>query len=115
MTLLPVTLIQIAAAISGIVVGVLYLRHVRKPVMIGIHLLLGAGALEQLVILLPGLEDTHSRSTGVTAAGCLAAALALGLVTSLWARGSRQASNIMVAAHAGIGAAGFLLFLAWVA
>jgi hypothetical protein len=83
--------------------------------VIGIHLLLGAGALEQLVILLPGLEATHSRATGVTAAGCLALALALGLVTSLWARGSRQASNIMVAAHAGVGAAGFLLFLAWAA
>jgi hypothetical protein len=111
--MVPVTLILIAAVASGLTLGLRYLRDRRKPVLVGFHLLLGAGGLEQLVILLPPSAGTRAGSFGLAAAACLATALALGFVGAMLDRRSRQVANIMVSIHAGVGFTGFALFLAW--
>jgi hypothetical protein len=115
MTILPVTAIQAAAVITGVLLVLAYLRRVRRPVLTGAHLLLGAGALEQIVLLVAGTQDTPAGKPGIAAAAFLGAALGLGLLTSLIARNNRARSNVMVTAHVGLGAAGTVLSLAWAA
>lgn len=111
MTAWPVILVLSAATATGVVLGVQYLREIRKPVLIGTHLLLGAGALEQTVVLVAHTDG--AQTMGIAASACLGVTLAIGLLTSLVARGARQLSNVMLLGHVGMGAAGFLLFLAW--
>jgi hypothetical protein len=107
----PVTIILAGTVALGVVLGMNYLRDVRKPVLIGFHLLLGAGGLEQLLIALQG---TPAWSLGVFAAGFLVLTLALGLVGGLIGRRSRRASLIMVGTHAAAGLTGVGLFLGWI-
>lgn len=113
MTIVPVSLILAAAVVTGGVLVLHYLRRVRRPILIGMHLLLGAGTLEQTVLLVAGTQDSGAGRAGIAAAGFLSAALAVGLLTSLIARGSRKLSNRMVAAHVGLGAVGAMLFVVW--
>jgi len=118
MTTIPVALLFFAAVILGIIIGLQYLRGIRKPVLIGTHLLLGAGGLEQFVIMLQGTPSGEVISPGTfgrVAAGFFVAALASGLLAPMIGRGSRRTANIALIAHIGVGAVGFLLFLAWLA
>ena len=52
---IPALVLLSAAMCLGVIMGIQYLRRVRsKPVMIGVHLLLGAGGLEVLAMMLRG-------------------------------------------------------------
>jgi hypothetical protein len=106
-----------AAACLGIIMGIQYLRRVRsRPVMVGIHLLLGAGGLEVLAMMLRGAPDggaAPARAVGAAAAGVLALALMAGIAVPLIGPRSRRAMNVALATHAGIAGAGLVLLIAW--
>ena len=107
-----------AAAGLGLFLGWLYLCGVRRPVLVGAHLLLGVGGIETMVMLLGGAPNGDVAPSGLlgpVAAGLLAGALLSGLATPLVARQSRTTANVALATHAGLGLAGFIVFLAWVA
>ena len=89
MTAVPVLVILSAAVLLGLYLGLLYLRGERKPVLIGVHFLLGVGGLEALVMLMHGTPGGDEAPAGYEAAAASAA-------------------------HAGVGAIGFMLLLYWV-
>jgi hypothetical protein len=99
----------------GLYLGLLYLRRVRRPVLVGAHLLLGAAGIETMVITLRGKADgvITTGSFGIVAVALLAAALVSGLSAPLLGKRSRQRMNILLAIHAGIGLSGFVMFLTW--
>ena len=119
MKALPVVIFFGAAACLGVILGLQYLKGIRsKPVMIGMHLLLGAAGLEVMVMTLAGAPDGTVMWTGTlgrAAAGFLAAALFIGILSPMVGRRSRQTMNIALATHATVASVGVVLLLAWVA
>lgn len=119
MKALPLLLLLGGAAVLGVILGVQYLRRVRsQPVVIGLHLLLGAGSMEVLAMLLRGAPDgTTWSGTGMVkiAAGLVAMAMVSGLVAPMIGRGSRRTMNVALATHVSIAVAGIALLLAWLA
>lgn len=118
MTVLPVLALLTASLLLGLYLILLYLRGERKPAIIGFHLLLGMGGLETLVMLLRGTPAGVAEATGqfgVAAAALFGIAMFTGLTGAMIARRSVMSANIVIATHASIGAAGFILFLAWIA
>jgi hypothetical protein len=94
-----------------------YLKGIRKPGLIAAHLLLGAAALEQVAMLLRGSPsggEWPNESLVKTAGLLLAIGMGLGFATPL-VRHSRQTMNTVLVGHIGAAAAGFVLFLAWLA
>lgn len=117
MNAIPAALLLTAAAALGVYLGVLYLRRVRRPALIGVHLLLGAASMQVTLMMLRGMpngESAPATTIGLAAAACLAAAMFSGLLAPLIGRGSRQAANIAVLSHATAGLGGFLLFMTWI-
>ena len=117
MTSIPAALLLTTAVALGLYLGWLYLKRVRRPALIGLHLLLGAASLQVTLMMLRGMPNgdaAPATQAGTAAAACLAAAMFSGFVTPLLFRGSRAAANAAVAAHAMAGAAGFVLFMLWV-
>jgi hypothetical protein len=113
---LPAIVVLTVAVGLGIYVGILYLRRVRKPVLIGLHLLLGVAGIEAMVMMLRGAPDgavAPAGSFGIAAAVLLATAMVSGLAAPLLAKHSRQGGNAVLATHAAVGVLGFLLVLAW--
>lgn len=113
----PALLLLSVAVVLGLLLGIDYLRRVRsKPTLIGFHLLLGAGALEVIVMLLRGTPDGAVAPAGPlleAAAGLLAFALCSGLVAPLVGRRSRATMHVALAVHVTASAAGFVLCLLW--
>jgi hypothetical protein len=118
MIALPPLLLVSATVALGIFMGIQYLRGRRnKPILIGAHFLLGAGGLETMVILMRGTPDGEvaaSGSYGTMAAGFLALALLSGVITPLVGRSSPASIGLLLATHASVAAAGFVLVVAWV-
>lgn len=111
----PVTLFLLAAAGIGCLLGLNYLKGIRKPGLIAAHLLLGAAGLEQVAMLLRGAPNGDawpSESLVKTAGLLLAIGMGLGFATPL-VRNSRQTMNTVLIGHIGAATAGFVLFLAW--
>jgi hypothetical protein len=106
-----------AASALGLYLGLLYLRGERRQGLVALHLLLGFGGLETLVMLLHGTPDgaasSGSLSFGKVAAGLFAVSAFSGFVAAL-ARKSPIAANVVLGTHVTVGLAGFALFLAWV-
>ena len=116
MTSIPVLALLVAAALLGAYLLLLYTRDVRKPVLIGFHLLLGFGGLETLVVLLKGTPNSDGIPAGPygnIAAGFLALAAFSGLLAPIIGRRSNGAANLMVITHVGMGLAGLALCIAW--
>jgi hypothetical protein len=116
MMAIPPLVLLTAAMGLGLFLGWLYLRRVRRPVLIGTHVLLGASGLGLTLILLRGPPNgtfVPAGSFGMMAAGVLAVAMMSGLAAPLVGKRSRKAANVVLATHAGIGITGFVLFLAW--
>ena len=116
MPMFPFLALPLAAMALGLVLVGLHLRGIRKPVLIGLHLLLGLGALEVLVVLLKGTGSSDGLPAGDfgdIAAGCLALAAFIGLLTPILGRGSRVKANAMLVAHVSAGFAGVVLCIAW--
>ncbi|MCP9626666.1 hypothetical protein NML43_06160 [Rhodopseudomonas palustris] len=117
MTATPVLVILSAATALGLYLGLLYLRGERKQGLVALHLLLGFGGLETLVMLLHGTPDgataAGSLSFGKVAAGLFAVSAFSGFIAAL-ARRSPVAANVLLGTHVTVGLAGFVLVLAWV-
>lgn len=107
------------AVVLGLVLGVDYLRRVRsRPVLIGLHLLLGAGGVELIAIVLRGTPDGKVMPAGWPgkfAALLLLMALFTGLLAPMVGRRSRNTMNLALATHVSLAAVGFTLLLAWLA
>jgi hypothetical protein len=118
MKALPVAILLIAASVLGVVLGLRHLRGARRPpVMIGAHLLLGAGGLELFAMLLRGTPSGTILSAGTfgwVAAALLAVSMFAGVSAALFRRSPRVAQIVLVT-HAALGGVGVLLFFAWVA
>ena len=115
-TTIPVIALLVAAAALGSYLLLLYTRGVRKPVLIGFHLLLGFGGLETLVVLLKGTPSNDgfpAGSYGNVAAGFLALAAFSGLLAPIIGRRSNATANLMVLTHVSVGLAGLCLCVAW--
>jgi len=117
MKALPPAVLLCAAVALGVFLGIRYLRRTRnKPVLVGIHLLLGGAGLEVVAMMLRGTPDGDGASGGALvkgAAGLLLAAMISGLLSPMVGRGSRRIMNVALATHASLAAAGFALFIAW--
>jgi hypothetical protein len=116
-TTVPVILCMTAAVLLGAVIGILWLMRARRPVLIGIHVLLGVLGLEQMALLIHGTPSgiaLQSSEVSTWALAALAAAMFTGLVAPLFGREMRRAANAMLMGHVVIGALGFILFLSWV-
>ncbi|NDA46223.1 MAG: hypothetical protein EBY21_02890 [Alphaproteobacteria bacterium] len=116
MPIFPFILLPLAVMIVGFVLVAYYLRGIRKPMIIGLHVLLGFGALEVIVVLLKGTpsgESLPAGDFGNLAAGLLALAGFLGLLSPILGRRSRQTAVLMLLAHGSAGFAGVLLCMAW--
>ncbi len=116
MTAIPVIVLLSAATALGIYLLLLYFRGVRKPVLVGFHLLLGVGGLEQMAILLHGAPNGEPARGGPLplAAGLIAVSLIAALTGALVARTSRRTAEAFLAAHITLGSAGLLVLLGWV-
>lgn len=117
MPVFPFILLPLGAMAMGLVLLVLHLRGVRKPMLIGLHLLLGFGALELMVVLMKGTPNGDGLPAGEfgnVSTGFLALAGFLGLLTPILGRRSRLTANAMLLAHGCAGVAGVLLCMAWV-
>ena len=119
MLAIPPLLLLTAAVALGVILGVQYLQRKRSPpVLIGFHLLLGAGGLEVLAMLLHGTPDRRMVPSGglvTIAAGLVFAAMVSGLLAPMIGRQSRRAMNIALVAHVGVALAGFVALVVWVA
>ena|SRR5664279_6498842 len=114
---LPIIVILIAAVSLGGVNLWLRLRGVRKPVLIGIHLLAGLASLEVLVYFLKDVnsgEGVPAGPYGNVAAALLGLAAFSGLISPILSRRSQLTSNVLLATHTSCGLAGAVTALAWV-
>jgi len=116
MPIFPFILLPLAVMAVGFVLVAYYLRGIRKPMVIGLHVLLGFGALELMVMLLKGTPDGDTLPAGDfgnLAAGLLALAGFLGLLSPILGRRSHTIALSMLWAHGSAGLAGVLLCIAW--
>jgi hypothetical protein len=114
----PAVILLGGAVVLGVLLGLDYLRRIpSKPTMIGLHLLLGAGALEVTAMLLHGTPDgavTPREAILQAAAGLLAFALFSGLVAPMIGRRSRATMNVALIVHVTAAAAGSILCMVWI-
>jgi hypothetical protein len=113
----PIALIVTAAVALGAYNLWLRLRGLRKPMVIGAHLMAGIGSLVVLVFYLKDANNGEGMAAGPfgnVAAALLALAVLSGLLGPILGRDSRRISNALLTAHATCGVAGFLTALAWV-
>ena len=108
--LLPLTLVMVAAVGLGLFLAWHYMRVGRRPGLNVVHLLLGAVALEQLVVMVH--QGTFNEPLAFNVIIVLGIALALGLLSTVVSNRGRRTGYI-VAAHAVTGLAGFAMFLVW--
>ncbi|HEY0327560.1 MAG TPA: hypothetical protein VGC77_00545 [Rhodopseudomonas sp.] len=115
MTPTPVVVLLTGSALLGLYLLLLYLRGERKQALVALHLLLGFGGLETLVMLLHGTPDGASfaapGSFAKIAAGLFAVSAFSGFIAAL-ARRSPLAANVVLGTHVTVGLAGVALLLA---
>lgn len=87
----------------------------RNAMVLGAHILLGLAGFETLIVLMHGLEEGAARNGGQVALGLMALALMLGLGGPVLAKEQPGMRGMMLAGHAGVGAAAVLLGIAWAA
>ncbi|MFZ1109480.1 MAG: hypothetical protein WAN43_14205 [Rhodomicrobium sp.] len=118
MIAIPALLMITVAVTIGVYLGLLYLRRVRpRKILLGAHILLGMGGLEQVAILIRGAPSgviLKAGSFGTAAAGLFALAMLSGFSAPLLGQRSRRNGEFMLATHAFVGIAGFVLLLFWV-
>ncbi len=117
MITLPSLLLVSAAVLLGVYLGIFYLRGVRSGLALrGAHILMGLGGVEQVAILIRGTPSgvVMSGSLVRVALGLFAVAIFAGFTAPILAQRSRRSGEVMLAAHAGLGVAGFALLLFWI-
>lgn len=107
----PLIVALVASVALGVYLGFLYLARVRRPVLITLHLLLGAAGLLLVAWL---LQAGIGQRQGLIAALLLALAMTLGLAPALLARRWRVGAEVVLAIHAFVGIAGLLVVVSWV-
>jgi hypothetical protein len=114
---IPIVILVVATASLGVYLGLRYLRHERnKPIVIGLHILLGAMTLEPMVIAMRGGlggVPVQPSMFGVLGACGLALALFSGVTAVMIGRRSRQTANVALTCHAAVAASAVLLIGAW--
>jgi hypothetical protein len=116
MTSLPIFLILIAAVALGGANLWLRFRGMRKPVLIGVHLLAGLASLEVLVYYLKDVnngEGSPAGPFGNVAAAFLGLAAFSGLIAPVLGRRSKLTSDLLVGTHVSCGLLGAVTALAW--
>jgi tryptophan-rich sensory protein len=113
MTKLPVALLLAGAVSMGLMLGVLYLRGMRKPGLVAVHVLLGLGALETMMVAVR--STSASTTAAMVAAGFLAWSAFSGLIRPMVADRSQRNGNGLLITHATAGLTGFVIFLVWAA
>jgi uncharacterized membrane protein len=118
MVTLPSLLLVTGAVLLGIYLGIFYLRGVRpKRLLLGAHVLMGIGGVEQLALLIHGTPSGAMAADSLlkATAGLFALAIFSGLTAPLLAQSTgRKNGEFMLATHAGVGIAGFVVFLVWI-
>ena len=118
MTALPIILIQLVAITLGGANLWLRFRGIRKPILIGVHLLAGLAALELLVFYLKDVNNGEGLPAGPygnVAAGFLAGAAFSGLISPILGRRSKLWADSLIATHVGCGLLGAVTAIAWAA
>jgi hypothetical protein len=110
MTTTPITVLLTAAVGLGIYLGLAYLRKERKVGWNAVHLLVGAGGVEQLLVRVQG---SPSGSIGYQAVLVLGVTMVLGFLAAVIGGNAPRKAEYVLIAHATAGLAGFVLFLAW--
>ena len=115
---LPILFIITAGVGLGLYLGWLFLRRERsKPVVIGLHVILGVVGLEGVAMLVtggPGGGDPASGQLVKTSAILLVLAVMTGFASPLLAkRRPRKVGLATLGVHATVGAAGYALLIAW--
>jgi hypothetical protein len=113
----PMTICMVATVVLGVVLGIFWLQRIRKPVLIGVHVLLGLAGTEQMVLMLQGTPSgitLASSEVSTWALAALAAAMFTGFAAPVMGRVLRRAANATLMGHVFVGALGFILFLSWV-
>ena len=116
MTSLPVILIQVLAIALGGANLWLRFRGIRKPILIGVHLLAGLAALELLVFYLKDVNNGEGLPAGPygnIAAAFLAVAAFSGLISPILGRRSKLWADGLIATHVGSGLLGAVTAIAW--
>lgn len=108
MTTTPAILLLVATLAAGIAAGLLHLQRARKPWLVRVHLLLAlaATALVAQQVLAAGASGTWPLLM-------LAVAVVAGWAARRVARRGWPGGTPLLAGHAVLGVAGFLVFLAW--
>ena len=116
MSAVPVIVLFLGAAAIGLYLGLGYLRGwPRRPVMIGLHILLGVGGLEAMATLLWGPNaDGPVSASGAAAAVAFVATMFVGLLAPMVGRRSRPTMNLALSLHAATALSGIVLLLVWV-
>lgn len=116
MIALPIVALLAGAAGLGVYLWLLQRRKIRRPVLIGVHLVLGAISLEQIAVLLHGTpsgQEMAAGQFGVAALVVIAGAMFIGLLTPIVAKSMPGSATPALWAHMGAGAAGLALVVAW--
>jgi hypothetical protein len=117
MIALPSLFLMSGAVAIGIYLGILYLRRQRpRRLLLGGHILMGMGGLEQVALLIHGAPSgvmVQAGTYGTAAAGFFALAMLSGFTAPLFGQRSRKNGEFMLATHAVVGLVGFILLLVW--
>lgn len=116
MTSTPAILLLVLTLAAGVAAGLLFLQRARRPWLVTAHLVLALGATAAVALLVSGLVSggpAGARPPGLLPLAMLAVALAAGWSAGRIARRRRPAATLLLAGHAVLGVAGFLVFLAW--
>lgn len=120
MKTLPLLLLMGASVALGLLMARRFWRREKnRPVHIALHLLLGIAGLEAMAMLKRGAPDGSVMAAGTWGDAALLA-LAISVITGfvltvVGPQGARAPGVAALGAHAAAGAAGFGLFLAWLA
>lgn len=109
-------LILTSAAALGAYLLLLWFRRIRRPILVAVHLMLGVGGTETLIMFVHNSDfapDSLARRLALVAAAFLGVAIFSGFTAPLFGRNYR-AANAMLAAHVSCGVAGFLIALGFV-
>ena len=103
----------VATLALGVAAGLLYLQQRHKPLLVRAHLMLALAAVAGVAVLVFATPGSAGPPAALPLA-MLGVAAALGWGAPRIPRLSRQRATLMLAGHAVLGVAGFLVFLAWV-
>jgi hypothetical protein len=115
---LPILLVITAGVALGLYLGWLYLRRERsKPVVIGLHVVLGVVGLEGVAMLITGGPGGGDPATGQlvkTSALLLVLSVMTGFASPLLAKKRpRKVGLATLGVHAAVGMAGYAVLVAW--